>query len=373
MLHVALKNLQGRKTYSAIILIAVATAVVMALGAFFVTGSLQREVESKRRMLGPDLALVPKGSKERGHIYLSKGPPAQGAVPSGTLEQLGAFPEVELAAPQKRLGLVAVGGFEATLIGFDPATDFIVRPWLDPQNTESFPGRNRGLALGASVPVGGEIPAVDGIKDVLGGRLLTTGSFMDTTIFVPKPAAEIASEPVWILLRLRQGTLLDVAANRLEVNIPGIEVLTRPEMFKSLNDQLYGLVEGGVFGTATLLIILGALLVTGAMFALLAHERKREFGLLKAMGARNACIFKLIMTEAILLAGTGAAFGIGVAAVCLLGARIVFGNLPASLSSDAPRMLAAAALIIVASVLTALWPALAATRMDPYAAIRSGE
>ncbi|MDR0239900.1 MAG: ABC transporter permease [Deltaproteobacteria bacterium] len=383
MLQLALTNLQGRTAYSSIIVAAVAAAVVMTLVSLFVTGNLRQEVESKRRMLGPDLALVPKGSKERGHIYLSKGPPVHDVIPAGTLEQLGAFPEVEAAAPQKRLGLVTVGSVQATLFGFDPATDFIVRPWLDPRNTENFPGRNRGLALGALVPEEGLaqavdgrnalLPAADGHKAGVGGRLLKTGSFMDTALFIPRPADDIALEPTWILVRLRQGTLLDVAANRLEVNIPGIEILLRPEMFKSLNDQLYGLVEGGAFGTASLLAIIGALLVTGAMFALMAHERKREFGLLKAMGARNGFVFKLIMAEASLLGSTGAALGIVTAAVCLLCVYLVSPDLPAILAFNALRMLAATLLILAVTVLTALWPALAATRLEPYVAIRSGE
>jgi putative ABC transport system permease protein len=372
MLQLALKNLQGRKAYSAIIIVAVAVAVIMALFTHFVTNSVRQELEGKRRMLGPDLALVPKGSKERGHIYLSKGPPAHGALPAGTLEQLGAFPDVDAAVPQKRLGLVTAGGVQATLIGFDPAADFVVLPWLDPRSAKNFPGRG-GHVLGALVPEAGFALAVDGQQGVLGGRLLKTGSFLDTTIFVPKPAAEIAREPTWILLKLRQGTLLDAAANRLEVNIPGIEVLPRPEMFKTLNDQLYGLAEGGAFGAAALLAIIGTLLVTGAMFALMAHERKREFGLLKAMGAKNTCVFKLIMAEAALLGSAGATLGAGTAVVCLLCARLLSSDLPSVLSSGVLHMLAATALIMVVAVLTALWPALVATRMEPYAAIRSGE
>jgi len=375
MLQLALNNLQGRKAYSAIIIAAVVAAVVMTLFTLAVTVGARQELETKRRMLGPDLALVPKGSKERGHLYLNKGPPGHAVVPAGTLEQLGAFPDVEAAASQKRLGMVSVGNVQASLIGFDPAADFAVRPWLDPRNTETFPGRDRGLILGALVPAGERlVQAMDGIDGQKGGRLLKTGSFMDTALFIPRPADEIALEPAWILLKLRQGTLRDAMANRLEVNIPGIEVLPRPEMFKTLNDQLYGLVEGGAFGTATLLVIIGALLVTGAMFALMTHERRREFGLLKAMGAKNGFVFKLVMLEAALLGGSGAVLGVGTAAVCLLCVHLTAHNLPSSvLSSGVPRMLAATALIMAISILTALWPALAATRLEPYVAIRSGE
>ena len=381
MRHLALKNLKGRKAYSAIIIAAVTAAVVMTLFSLFVTGGVRQEVENSRRLLGPDLAVVPKGNKEKGHIYLSKGPPAQGSVPAGILEQLGNFPELEAVTPQKRLGAVVVGPVQASIIGFDPSTDFFVHPWLDRRNTARFPGRDAGYVLGAQVRADGlpeVLPGVDGTSAVTGGCLRKTGTFMDTAIFIPRQRAEIAAEPAWILLRLRQGASLDITSNRLEVNLDQIEVLRRPEMFKTINDQLYWIVDGGGFGVSALLTIIGAFLVTGAMFAVMAQERKREFGLLKAMGATNTFVFKLIMGEAALLGSIGAALGIGMAAICLLcvHAGIIpqaIPPVPFSIASALRDMLIALALAVVIAVLSALFPALGAICLEPYAAIRSGE
>ncbi|MCL1890002.1 MAG: FtsX-like permease family protein [Desulfovibrionaceae bacterium] len=381
MRHLAFKNLKGRKAYSAIIITAVAVAVVMTLFALFMTDGLRRELENNRRMLGPDLAVVPVGSKERGHIYLSKGPPSHGEVPAEIFEQLGAFPELEAVSPQKRLGTAALGAVQATLFGFDPVADFAVRPWLDMRNTEKFPGQDDGLVLGAKVPADklpATLPAADSLSAARGGRLLATGTFMDTSIFIPRPAAEIAAEPSWILLRLRPEVSLDIAANRLEVNIARIEVLRRPELFKTINDQIHRLLEGGGFGAAAFLTIVIAILVTGAVFALMAHERKRELGILKAMGAGNSFVFKLVMGEAALLGVAGAVFGAGLALVCLFCAHtgIAFTEIPLTWSADAALVrdiFAVMALIVVVAVLTALYPALAATRLEPYAAIRGGE
>ena len=129
---------------------------------------------------------------------------------------------------------------------------------------------------------------------------------------------------------------------------------------------------------AALLVIFGAFLVTGAMFALTAHERRREFGLLKAMGARNFFVFRLIMEEAALLASAGAALGAGVAGIVLWGVHtgiIAFAvPLDWSFGIATLRVIFAVMFLAVAiAVLAALCPALAATRLEPYAAIRSGE
>ena len=71
MWRLALKNLKGRKAYSAIIAGAAAAAAAMTLLAFFMSLGIRTELERSRVLLGPDLAIVPPGTKETGHIYLS--------------------------------------------------------------------------------------------------------------------------------------------------------------------------------------------------------------------------------------------------------------------------------------------------------------
>ena len=382
MRQLALKNLKGRKAYSAIIILAVTVAVVMALLTLFLTIGARQELENNRQKLGPDMAIVPVGNKEIGNIYMSKGPPPTGVVPVEAFELLAYFPELLAAvSPQKHLGFVDAGGVQTALISFDPQTDFYILPWVDNRNTERFPGRDKGLLLGYRVnadKLPAALPATDAGSASMGGRLLRTGTFMDTAIFIPMPTAAIAKEASWILLKLREGVSPDIAGNRLEVNIERVEVIRSPTLFKVINDQLYRLLAGGGFTAAVYLTIFGALLVTGAMFALMAIERKREFGLLKALGARNAFIFKLVMTEAALLGSAGAVLGIGITAVCLLFVHtgIIFHEIAFALPSgvEALRaMLATAALTLSIAVVMALYPALAASRLEPYAAIRSGE
>ncbi|MCL2122614.1 MAG: ABC transporter permease [Desulfovibrionaceae bacterium] len=381
MRHLALKNLKGRKAYSSIIIAAVTVAVVMVLLAVFLASGVRQELENKRRMPGPDLAVVPIGNKAKGHIHLIKGPPVRGVVPAEVFEQLGAFPELEALTPQKHLGFVDAGTVQAALIAFDPLTDFFVQSWLDKRDTERFQGRDNGLLLGAWVNAD-ELPAslleAGGNSASMGGRLLETGTFMDTAVFIPRLAAEIAAESSWILLRLRQGVSPDVTANRLEVTIGQIEAIRSPALFKAIHDQLYRLLTGKTFNVLVFLTIFGTLLVTGALFALMTIERKREFGMLKAMGAHNAFIFKLIIIEAALLGSAGAMIGVGIAAICLLCIHtgIVFHEISPALPSSVAAlcvMLAAMVMTVCVAIVTAIYPALAASRMEPYAAIRNGE
>jgi putative ABC transport system permease protein len=128
---------------------------------------------------------------------------------------------------------------------------------------------------------------------------------------------------------------------------------------------------------AALLVTAGALLFTGAVFTLATLERRRESGLLKAMGARNAFILKLLITEAVVLGGLGGLLGMPAAAVWLFAtdARRLAGAFSASSFAGFVGivMLATMFSAVAAGILAALCPALLVAGAEPYAAIRSGE
>jgi putative ABC transport system permease protein len=105
----------------------------------------------------------------------------------------------------------------------------------------------------------------------------------------------------------------------------------------------------------------------------------RELGLFLAMGARRGFIFRLIVMEALCIAGTGGLLGVllGFAAVWFgrdrLGALI--GNL--YVWADNPYFFQAAGLTLLAALVTGglggLYPAWRVSRLEPYEAIRRGD
>ncbi|MDR1489895.1 MAG: ABC transporter permease [Desulfovibrio sp.] len=377
MWNLALKNLKGHRACNVFIVFAVALAVTMALTAVFTTGGIRVEIERNRRLAGSDLALVPPGTKETGRIDLAAGPPVRGVVPAEAAEQLKTFSEVEAVTPQKYRGEARVGDVAATLVSFAPATDFVVLPWLEGKVTGGWPGGYAEIVLGARVGAGmepGGVLEVNGENFSFAGRLRETGTFLDTAIFFPVPG-ETIPDPSWLLVRLQKDAFLDFMVNRLETNIARVEVIARPEMLKTINDQLHGLLRGGGFRIATAFVAFGVFLIAGAMFALTGYERRREFGLLKAMGARNSFVFKLIMSEAALLAGAGSLLGIVCSGAWLAVAGVVpdEGSALSFMGFVLIRTALVLLLTVAVAVLAALYPALRARSLEPYAAIRGGE
>ncbi len=130
-----------------------------------------------------------------------------------------------------------------------------------------------------------------------------------------------------------------------------------------------------LFAIAGVVLLIACANLANLMLAR-AAVREREIAVRLAMGASRGRLIRQLLTESLLLAGIGAAFG-------ALLARSLSGLLIAALGTPADpvyietstdwRMLAFTATVAVLTcVLTGLTPALRAARTDPAAAMKSG-
>ena len=121
-----------------------------------------------------------------------------------------------------------------------------------------------------------------------------------------------------------------------------------------------------VGGFAVLALLLSAV----GIFAVLAFgvsQRKREFGIRMALGARIADVVSLVLTRGVKIVVAGIAAGvIGAAALARSLAALLFGVKPL----DAASFLAAAALLALIALAAASVPAWRAGRVDPAIALR---
>ena len=117
----------------------------------------------------------------------------------------------------------------------------------------------------------------------------------------------------------------------------------------------------GLFG-----LLLAALGVYGVM-ALTVAQRRVEFGIRLALGARPSDIVPLVLRRT--LAQLAAGLGLGAVAAAALG-RTISGLLTGVDALDPATLAAAAAAMLAAGVAACLLPALAAGRLDPVEALK---
>ncbi len=176
----------------------------------------------------------------------------------------------------------------------------------------------------------------------------------------------------------------DAVAESLQLTFPNLEVSDWKEIqpdIAMINDFMMALM------TIIMIIVLLALgfgIVNTMMMVVL--ERVKEIGMLLAIGMNKARVFAMIILESVLLCLTGAAIGMGVSAaiIGLLGrhgldmTRFVEEGFEAmgfgavfypTLSVE--FYLFVTFLVIVTGVLSAVYPALKALRMNPADALRT--
>ena len=166
-------------------LVAALLALVL-FGGSLVVLSLQNGLNRFQERLGADILVLPKAAQADGGLegVLVQGKPLQFYMEASRLAEIASLPGVERAAPQFFLTSANAGccSVAVQLIGFDPATDFTIRPWL----LESYAGDvGYGDILcgsGISVPADRRLKFYNVPCRVV-GRLSPTGTGMDTAVY----------------------------------------------------------------------------------------------------------------------------------------------------------------------------------------------
>jgi len=120
-----------------------------------------------------------------------------------------------------------------------------------------------------------------------------------------------------------------------------------------------------VFALPSLIAMLNTLAIS-------VIERTREIGMLRAVGATQKQVRRMVLIEALLLAALGTAFGLlaGLYLGYLLMSALTAGGYPVTYSFPLAGLLAAIAIGLLFGVLAALLPARQAARMEIVKALR---
>ena len=145
---------------------------------------------------------------------------------------------------------------------------------------------------------------------------------MDDAYRMAETSKTMAVEPIDIgrnkisavLVRVRDDTSPERVAIRLEHDIPGVKAIIADTVVSTVRKQLSGL-RHAVFGISVVLWLI-VLLIMAFAFSMIVNERRRELGLLRAMGANRTHVSVLILLEASVLSAAGGAGGTAFGSRC---------------------------------------------------------
>ncbi|MGM0696873.1 MAG: FtsX-like permease family protein [Actinomycetota bacterium] len=178
-----------------------------------------------------------------------------------------------------------------------------------------------------------------------------------------------------LLLRLADGADVPAVAEAAAAGVD-VDVATPDEAVRSAVTQLSGGTDllGWVLGGFAALALLVTALVIANTFQVLVAQRTRDLALLRTIGSTTAQVRASVLTEAAVVGVVGSVLGAGLAVAIVAGVAaaaramldlpfLTFGLHPAGLA-------VLVAVGVAVTVLAALAPAVAATRVAPLEALR---
>ncbi len=395
----ALQNLARRtfRTYALLLAIAVVSGAIFSTSTLMwgVNNSLSKGLSK----FGADLLVVPKGSMISMKSALLTGEPSLFYMDGGIMDRIAPIKGVKAVSPQ--LFLTSVDGDccvmgNAFIIGFSPKTDFTVLPWLDEKKERPFEMNDVIVGASNSYNVGDQV-FFYGQNFTVYGKLGRTGvGLYDNAIFMNIERAYLMAEQSHTTPKVKPLKLVrgNVSAVLVQTEVgskipfisftiskdPDVKVITAGNIITSVRQNLVTL-----FGSSLVLsfvLILANALMISAIFSTIVNERKRELGILRAIGASKLSIFKLIVSEAALLTSMGGALGVflGIVIMRVYQRTIIFNlkelNMPylwPPVTSIIMLATCAIAAAVVVGIAGAFYPALQGSRLQPYDAIRAGE
>ena len=396
IVSIAVKNLSGKVTRTVLLLLAVTVVVGTVFSATLFIISMQNALKIGTDRLGADIMVVPEQYAAEARSALLAGEPTSFYMNKSVLEQVRQIEGVKAVTPQlfiKPAALSCCYSISVLLMGFDPATDFTVTPWLEKNIKKSLTGNE--MIMGGHVPVsvGDTVPFFGTTFKVVGKMEDTGMKFFDQAGFMTMDTAyEMAAnsktkamqiitisrdEISSVLVRVVSDYTPVQVAKKIEHNIDGVRAIVSDVVLNTVKKQLRGLMNGILMISAIVWVL--ALLLMGFAFYMIVNERQREAGLLRAMGAKKEHIFRLIVTEAVIISTAGGICGlISGSAILVTFKGLILHSVKLPYLLPSPGILAgltvgAVLLSMLTGLLSSLAPAIVASRMEPYEAIRKGE
>ncbi len=392
--RLALKNITGSSFRSWVVALCALMVAGFALSTTLVIRGAENSLNLVLGRLGADILVVPEGAETKVESALLMGTPTNIWMPTEDVQKIAAIPGVAVATPQLYLstlhGASCCSVSDMFLVAYDPATDFTIQPWLEQKIGK---GLMLGEAVGGTyvfVPQGEQNIKIYGYILTLRANMEPTGTALDQSMFftfdtaqdVARISKTQAEKPLVIPQNSISAVLIKLApkANSRDVavqiikDVPGVTPIESPNLFQSYRTQILSLLR-------SIILILGitwllSVVMIGLVFSMAAYERRRELGVLRAMGAPRSFVFQSLLTEAGLLAFLGGGVGAILAALTIylfrkfiilqIGVPFIFPTLPSLIGQIGLGLLVA----LISVAFAAMIPAYKISHQDPASAMR---
>jgi putative ABC transport system permease protein len=368
MFRLAVRNLLQNKTRFLISVggLGLALTLVLMFDAIFAGASGRLTLYLDRA--GADVWVSQEGVRTM-HMSVS-------ALPASVADEVRSVAGVQEAMPllyASDLIQTNDGEYPAYVFGL-PANATLGRPWKIVDGTANAgPGeviiddsisRKAGLDVGDQVTVLGRPLKIAGLTSGT-SSLINSVSFTSAEDFAAVAGGgQVIS---FVLVKVKSGETPEAVAARIRDVIPGVTVQTR-QQFATQERKLVNDMSADIINIMNTAGFITGLAVVALTVYIATIARRREYGVLKAMGARNASLYWIVLVQALLSVGLGLVAGLVLTS--LLAALIPRFNESMALAITTPSLLRVTVVSVLIAGGAALLPARQIARLEPVEIIR---
>ena len=329
----------ARKPFRTFILSSLVAVFCMAMFAGTVIGlKISTGTQLAADRLGADILFVPYGYEKSVQSSLLRGEPSSFYMDRGLVGELRGEKGVLRVTEQLFLATLKASccSYPVQIIGFNPKTDFVVTPWMN-QSLNRAMNENEVVAGCKISGNPGETIRLFGREFSIAAKLDPTGMGFDTSVFMEVDRARrlLLDSELGLLLRIPEGLDKSTFISSVLVKAePGTDVTSLvnglsekyairynldftaiADMISSISSKLS--VFASVFRMFSAAVWVLAVMILAFVFTIILQERKKEFGILRIVGASKGHVRRLFVGEALLTSCMGAFCGVVLAALAL--------------------------------------------------------
>ena len=387
-----LKNRPGRT--AALVLLSAFLCFAALAGSLFISG-LKSGLDSLESRLGADIMVVPYEAATKGKLsdIILQGNPGYFYMDQSVVEKLRGIDGVDKLSTQFFLATASASCCSAAVqvIGFNPETDFTIQPWIKSSYKDDL-GYMEVLVGNDLNAFPGDILTFYGSDVTVAARLDRTGTYLDTAVYANEETirtliSEAYEKKIYdfgeidpndvvscVMINVAEGYVAEEVLNDINIHVRKVEAVQTSALLSDVSSKLKGI--SAVISWLIAAIWILSILILVLSFLMISNERKKEFAILRCLGASRSVLAGIVMKESFLVSCLGSILGavFAAAAVWILSGTIETSlGLPFLLPSAGGmivRILLSMVVTVLAGSLSAAASARKISRIDTAVIIR---
>jgi putative ABC transport system permease protein len=391
--QIVAKDIMRRKRRVLYAALGVVIGTMTVVGILTIASAGEAKIYKQLEQYGPNLTVIPAinnldmklgnlsmGTLTVGENYIPEDqlPRIRQIADSKIREALKITDEGDIATIAPKLyANTKVNGISLVVVGVDPQEEKIVKTWWEVGKGTYLDGPDQALVGAIAADLlklnVGDTVALNDSSVKVAGILKETGSSDDYQIFAPLATVQKAFHQEGVISSLDIRALcnacpVEMIAASINQNIPGVRAIA----VKQIAQSEMGLVEkmnSMMFALAGITLMVGLFGVVNTMMSSV-HERTKDIGIMRAVGASRKQIIKIFIFEAVVIGIIGGIAGylLGTALAYLIGPLVFEGTTVYFVPQYFPLALAVS---IVVAVAAAVYPAIKAAEIRVADSFRS--